>query len=218
MDPGENTCYDEFCATFTTCDDCAKQTVCGWCNYTKCVAGNNARPTRDKCTAYQYGSCAPIPCHRFADCPLCTQPGNSHCAWCDPAMQCLSITNPPPKPGDPACPHDWFYEECPAPVDCALYTTCLDCTDYNQDCYWCTDGKGGKGFCSWFSPTDHVCMRDQKKCSATPGKNSGSDGLGGGAIAGIVIGTLCGVAILPASAFVWYKYYWSRRHYYVTLA
>jgi hypothetical protein len=49
---------DEFCANFTTCADCAKQTVCGWCNYTKCVAGSRRQPDHGSCLAYQYDNCA----------------------------------------------------------------------------------------------------------------------------------------------------------------
>jgi hypothetical protein len=62
-------------------------------------------------------------------------------------------------------------------------------------------------------------MRDPKKCSLpphTPG--GGDDGLGGGAIAGIVIGCLCALGMVPAALFLWYRFYYSRRHLYDTLA
>lgn len=212
-----NECYDEYCANFTKCADCTKQTVCGWCNYTKCVAGSHLRPDRGSCLAYQYGSCAAIPCPQFADCAACTQPGNTHCAWCDPSLKCLPIANPPPKPGDAECPSNWFYGECPAPVDCGMYRSCAECTDFNSHCFWCTES--GMGSCSSYSRGGAVCMRDPSKCHLPPHKPSGGDdSLGGGAIAGIVIGSVCAAGIIPAAGFLWYRFYYSRRHYYATLA
>ncbi|ELR15636.1 plexin repeat domain containing protein [Acanthamoeba castellanii str. Neff] len=187
-----NECYDEYCANFTKCADCTKQTVCGWCNYTKCVAGSHLRPDRGSCLAYQYGSCAAIPCPQFADCAACTQPGNTHCAWCDPSLKCLPIANPPPKPGDAECPSNWFYGECPAPVDCGMHRFQLPLLLVHRE---------RNGLLLLIFP-----------------RRGGDDSLGGGAIAGIVIGSVCAAGIIPAAGFLWYRFYYSRRHYYATLA
>ena len=169
---------------------------------------------------------ATVPCPQFTDCAACTQPGNTHCAWCDPSLKCLPIANPPPKPGDADCPNNWFYGECPgtltephththththtlvgervndeqmllvrfiyviehntslysdgletesavalaavrhrppthsldlplslslaaAPVDCGMYRSCTDCTDFNSHCFWCSES--GLSFCSSYS-------------------------------------------------------------------
>jgi hypothetical protein len=210
-----HSCQDP-CNQYNECYLCSKDPSCGWCNETKCVSGNTNGPDKGFCSIWEYKTCKPSDCNIFRSCSTCTRPGNDHCAWCDPYERCLYISNPPPKTGDPRCPYNWFWQQCPPPVSCTNYKTCSDCMAYPEECWWCT--KNGQGSCTWGVQIDGQCSNDVTQCNPKPPPSDGGDGaLGAGPIAGIVVGCVLGAGIVFGGVVVWYRVYWLKRHYYEVL-
>lgn len=112
------------CSQFTSCNECAASTICGWCTSSlRCVPG-----TRDGVAepgicgtgigdngAYSFSSCPGMACEAYSSCEKCTR--QPSCGWCHAAGspgQCLQGSEWGPMGAAPGAPNAAVAATCPA--------------------------------------------------------------------------------------------------------
>jgi len=200
----KKTCRDA-CIDFSqNCNDCIQHSICGWCD-DRCVEGDATSPSYTTCVVYNYGNCSvPINCSVYHSCGNCTS--QLPCFWCDQpgANTCVLTTQICSGQLTKACSG-------PTPFDCTA-STCESCL-LDSRCVWCQNTGCEVGS----SSTNCLTTCDAPFATSIGGTTTG----GGmtptleGAIAGVVG---AGFLVLAGFGFfVWYKYYWTKRHYYERL-
>jgi len=209
----QKTCRDA-CVDFSqSCADCVPHSLCGWCD-DYCVEGNATSPTYTTCNVYAYSNCTVQPnCTVYSNCNNCT--AQPTCSWCEDGEGGNTCILEHQK-----CRGE-IMKTCVIPFECTA-SNCSSCLE-NTQCVWCPDTQ----ICEIASGTtdcDTTCNVPVTTASTTVTPvltgvgTTGDSGLSTkmqGAIAGIVS---AGFVVLAGFGFgVWYKYYWTKRHYYERL-
>jgi len=106
------------CGRQTSCGDCARAQLCGWCaSEAKCVPGDRrgAFPgsltlgqslgtSNIQCGTYQFGTCS-IACTLHPTCNECT--ASAGCGWCTASAACLAGGGAGPTDGTCPGPQSW---------------------------------------------------------------------------------------------------------------
>ncbi|KAJ4460694.1 putative CRE-TAG-53 protein [Paratrimastix pyriformis] len=111
------------CASHTTCDDCAADAHCGFCDDDevdiRCQSGNSTGPVTGSCRNWNFGKCTPLAqCDTHRTCDKCT--ADSRCGWCNDLGVARCMDGDKVGPATATC-HNWSYETCVSPFPTPIH-------------------------------------------------------------------------------------------------
>jgi len=151
------TCDAIECSVYSSCQICAQQPTCGWCESTGVCLQGLLRPPID-CPIESWkpleSNCTTGSCGTFSNCSDCIS-SQDYCGWCKSNSTCLLRGI-----AASSCP-DFQIETCDD--QCTNYRDCDACVE-KMDCGWCE--SLAHGFCT-VGDASGPSFFDESRCSKT---------------------------------------------------